>query len=114
MAHVEEGCLFAFALRVARARGACAGRDKRLGSGRFVGPRRSTGLRVLGRGAGLRGQAGVITWQRQRRLGAGEYAADVVTLRLPKATGSYRLVVTVHDDVAGTSATAERGLTLVK
>jgi hypothetical protein len=71
-------------------------------------------VRVLGRVLGLRGQAGSVTWQRQRPLGAGGYAADVVTLRLPDATGSYRLLVTVQDDVAGTSATTERGLTLVK
>jgi len=71
-------------------------------------------VRVLGRVLGLRGQAGSVTWQRQRPLGAGGYAADVVTLRLPEGTGSYRLLVTVQDDVAGTSATTERGLTLVK
>jgi hypothetical protein len=71
-------------------------------------------VRVLGRVLGLRGQAGSITWQRQRPLGAGGYAADVVTLRLPDATGSYRLLVTVQDDVAGTKATSERGLTLVR
>ncbi len=71
-------------------------------------------VRVLGRVAGLRGETGSITWQRQRQLGAGGYAADVMTLRLPKGTGSYRLVVTVQDDVAGTSATSERGLTLTR
>jgi hypothetical protein len=71
-------------------------------------------VRVLGRALGLRGEAGGITWQRQRLVGAGKYAADVVTLRLPEAPGNYRLIVTVQDDVAGTSATSERGLTLVK
>ncbi len=71
-------------------------------------------VRVLGRALGLRGEAGSFTWQRQRPLGASGYAADVVTLRLPDATGNYRLLVTVQDDVAGTSATSERGLTLVK
>jgi hypothetical protein len=71
-------------------------------------------VRVLGRVLGLHRAVGTVTWERRRRLGAEGYAADVVTLRLPDATGSYRLVVTVHDDVAGTSATAERGLTLVK
>jgi len=71
-------------------------------------------VRVLGRVAGLRDQGGVITWERQRRLGVGGYAADVVTLQLPKATGSYRLVVTVHDEVAGASATSQRGLTLTR
>jgi hypothetical protein len=71
-------------------------------------------VRVLGRALGLRGEAGSFTWQRQRPLGAGGYAADVVTLRLPEGTGSYRLLVTVQDDVAGTSATSERGLTLVR
>jgi hypothetical protein len=71
-------------------------------------------VRVLGRALGLRGEAGGITWQRQRLLGAGKYAADVVTLRLPEAPGNYRLIVTVQDDVAGTSATSERGLAVVK
>jgi hypothetical protein len=37
-----------------------------------------------------------------------------VTLRLPEAPGNYRLIVTVQDDVAGTSATSERGLAVVK
>jgi hypothetical protein len=71
-------------------------------------------VRVLGRVAGLRGEAGTITWERQRALGVEEYAADVVTLRLPSAQGSYRLVVTVHDDVGDTTATRERGLTITK
>ena len=71
-------------------------------------------VRVLGRALGLRGEAGSFTWQRQRPLGTGGYAADVVTLRLPDATGNYRLLVTVQDDVAGTSATSERGLTLTR
>jgi len=71
-------------------------------------------VRVLGRVTGLRGQAGMITWQRQRRLVAVGYAAEVVTLRLPSAAGSYRLVVTMHDDVAGTTATRERGVTITR
>jgi hypothetical protein len=71
-------------------------------------------VRVLGRALGLRGEAGSFTWQRQRPLAAGRYAADVVTLRLPEATGNYRLLVTVQDDVAGTSATSERRLTLTR
>jgi hypothetical protein len=71
-------------------------------------------VRVLGRVAGVRDQAGVITWERQRRVSVAGYVADVVTLLLPKATGSYRLVVTVHDDVAGTTAMSERGLTLTR
>jgi hypothetical protein len=71
-------------------------------------------VRVLGRVVGLRGEAGTITWGRQRALGVGGYAADVMTLRLPSGEGSYQLVVTVHDDVAGTTATSQRGLTLTR
>lgn len=69
-------------------------------------------VRVLGHVMGLRSEGGTIRWERQRRLGNAGYAADVVTLRLPSGEGSYRLLVTVHDDVAGTSETSERGLTL--
>jgi hypothetical protein len=71
-------------------------------------------VRVLGRALGLRDEAGRITWQRERRLGGIGYAADVVTLRLPGTGGNFRLRVTVRDDAAGTSATSERGLSLVK
>jgi hypothetical protein len=71
-------------------------------------------VRVLGRVSGLRDRAGEITWERQRRLLAAGYVADVVTLRLPKGAGSYRLVVTVHDDLAGTTATSERVITITR
>jgi hypothetical protein len=39
-------------------------------------------------------------------------AAGLVTLVLPESAGSYRLIVTVQDDAAGTTATTERVLTL--
>jgi len=71
-------------------------------------------VRVLGRVTGLRRQGDVITWQRQRRLAAAGYAADVVTVRLPDMAGNYQILVVVQDDVTGATATSQRGLTLAK
>ena len=67
-------------------------------------------LRVLGRLVS-EPDADVLTWTRDRPAG-GEYVPDVVLLRLPDATGSYRITVEVQDRVSGRTARNARVVTL--